>query len=698
MSLHGFLTRLILLCIAPLVLLGAYLTFDQVRTLGVARDTEAAQRARNFATSVDQFLNSRIAALQILAASPLAGDTRRWRELYQEARGFRRSFGSDVILADQDLQVVFNTRLPFASAQSALPRPTGRSAAAVALQTGKPAVGDIFVGPVARENMVAIAVPGLRAGQAAFLLLTPLETRLFQQRIEKVALPDGWMLALLDGKGATIARTPAAGRAEASEAMGQFVASSELAPWTVVLEIPRDIYRAPLVEASVALAVALLGATLIGVVGGMLASRRLARSLASLGQPSATRVPDIAEIAALRRLLDESARCRDSAEAERRASELRFRATFEQAAVGIALRSPDGHWLRANPRLCSIVGYSQEELLDKTFHEITHADDLPAEIAYVRRMLAGEIDSCSMEKRYLRKGGLPVWTNVTVALVRKADTTPDYFIAIVEDIEARKQAEEEIRDLNASLEQHVEKRTAELIATNKELDTFAYAVSHDLRAPLRALNGFSQALVEDYGGRLEGEAKNYLEQIVIASRKMGELIDGMLALSRSTRGQLRHDTVDLSALAAQVFADLAKSYPERAVALDIEPGLTVEGDAQMLEAVMLNLLGNAWKYTGKTAAPAIRVYSGEIDGRRAICVADNGAGFDMAYAAQLFQPFRRLHRQDEFPGIGIGLATAQRIIRRHGGEIHVTAAPGAGATFCFTIADAANDAPAARPC
>ncbi len=693
MSLHKFLTRLIVLCISPLMLLAAYLTFDQVQTLRAARDLEAAQRTRNFAITVDQFLNSRIAALQILVASPLAGGVPRWRELYQEAQGFRRSFGSDVILADKDQRVVFHTRLPFDSPPAALAQRGGGSAAAAALESGQPAVGDVFVGSVTGETLVGVAVPGLREGRPDFVLLTPLQTQLFQQRIEKVALPAGWTLALLDGKGQTIARAPAVpDRAGAVEATGHFIAHSEVAPWTVVLEIRRDIYRAPVVEASTALAVALLGATLIGILGGMLASRRLARSLTSLGRPSAAAAPDIAEVAAVRRLLDESALRRDSAEAARRESELRFRTTFEQAAVGIALRSPDGHWLRANPKLCSIVGYSADELLGKTFHDITHPDDLPAEIDYLRRMLAGEIDTYSMEKRYLCKGGAAVWTNVTVALVRRADMTPDYFIAIIEDIEARKRAEEEIRNLTASLEQRVEKRTAELIATNKELDTFAYAVSHDLRAPLRALNGFSQALIEDYGERLEGDAKNYLEQIVIASRKMGELIDGMLALSRSTRGQLRHDTIDLSALAARVLADLARSYPERVMAIDIEPGLTVSGDAHMLEAVMLNLLGNAWKYTSKTAAPAIRVYSGEIDGRRAICVADNGAGFDMAYAAQLFQPFRRLHRQDEFPGIGIGLATAQRIIRRHGGEIHAKAALGAGATFCFTLADDAGAA------
>ena len=696
MSLHNFLTRLILLCISPLVLLAAYLTFDQVQTLRAAHDLEAVQRAKNFATTVDRFLNSRIGAMQILVASSRAGETARWRDLYQEAQGFQRSFGSHVILADKDMRIVFNTRAPVSSALPMLPQPQAHSAAWTAMESAAPAVGDIYIEPTSKEAMVAVAVPGFKEGKVAYLLLTTVETQQFQQRINQVALPPGWSLALLDGQGQAMARTPSApDRAADVDASGRFVVRSEVSPWTVVLEIPRDIYRAPLVEAGVALAVALFGATLVGILGGMLASRRLARSVASLvhDAPPGTPAPPISEIAAVRRLLDESAQNREAAETARRASESRFRATFEQAAVGIALRSPDGHWLRANPKLCSIVGYSSDELLGKTFHDITHADDLHAEVDYVRRILAGEIDTYSMEKRYLRKGGAAVWTNVTVALVRRADMTPDYFIAIIEDIAARKQAEDEIRSLNAHLEQRVEQRTAELIATNKELDTFAYAVSHDLRAPLRALNGFSQALVEDYGGRLDGEAKDYLEQIVIASRKMGELIDGMLALSRSTRGELRHDAIDLSALSTRVLADLAKSYPERAVTIDIEPGLTVEGDAHMLEAVMLNLLGNAWKYTSKTAAPAIRVYAGEIGDRRAICVADNGAGFDMAYAEQLFQPFRRLHRQDEFPGIGIGLATAQRIIRRHGGEICADAAPGAGATFCFTVADRAEAAP-----
>ena len=249
----------------------------------------------------------------------------------------------------------------------------------------------------------------------------------------------------------------------------------------------------------------------------------------------------------------------------------------------------------------------------------------------------------------------------------------------------RKRTLDKLLRLNADLERRVEERTAELKAANQELESFAYAVSHDLRAPLRAMHGFSQALVEDYGERLEGDAREFLEQITIASRKMGELIDGLLTLSRSTRGELRHDWVDLAALSERLLAELSAAEPTRQVAWHIEPTLAARGDACMIEVVMRNLLGNAWKYTTHVNEPTVRVFAKQEGRDYFFCVADNGAGFDMTHAARLFQPFQRLHRQDEFPGIGIGLATVQRIIHRHGGLIKGTAAPGQGATFCFSL-------------
>jgi light-regulated signal transduction histidine kinase (bacteriophytochrome) len=236
----------------------------------------------------------------------------------------------------------------------------------------------------------------------------------------------------------------------------------------------------------------------------------------------------------------------------------------------------------------------------------------------------------------------------------------------------------------------VKERTAELEAANHELEAFAYAVSHDLRAPLRALSGFSNALREDYGTTLEGGAHEFLDQITLASSRMGELIDGILRLSRSTRGELRREKVDLSSLAEHILDDLSKAEPGRGVKWTVEPGLTARCDSKLVEVVLVNLLGNSWKYTARTPEPSIGFSAESREGEKSFCVTDNGAGFDMAYAAKLFQPFQRLHRQDEFPGIGIGLATVERIIHRHGGTIRATGAPGKGASFSFSLAGSSD--------
>ena len=237
------------------------------------------------------------------------------------------------------------------------------------------------------------------------------------------------------------------------------------------------------------------------------------------------------------------------------------------------------------------------------------------------------------------------------------------------DSERIKTAEKsrEVEVLNAELDQRVRERTAELAATNAELEAFSYSVSHDLRAPLRSIDGFSAALVEDYGEAFDATGKNYLDRIRFNSQTMADLIDGLLTLSRLTRAEMRRETVNLSDIAADIIQQMRERNPQRQVSVVIAPHLAAQGDGRLLRNVLENLLGNAWKFTGKTDAARIEFGAAPQEGQTVYFVRDNGAGFDMTYANKLFGAFQRLHGAKEYEGTGIGLATVQRIIRRHGG-------------------------------
>ena len=249
----------------------------------------------------------------------------------------------------------------------------------------------------------------------------------------------------------------------------------------------------------------------------------------------------------------------------------------------------------------------------------------------------------------------------------------------------RARAEAKLRRLNRELEIRVSQRTAQVEAANKELEAFAYSVSHDLRAPLRGIDGFSQALMEDYGDKLDDEGRHYLSRVRSGTQRMGLLIDDLLRLSRVSRAQMEHGPVDLSVAAKAVIADLRQQEPGRNIKARIQDGLATVGDPHLLKIALDNLIGNAWKYTGRAESALIEVGAAEVEGKRAFFVKDNGAGFDMTYAHKLFGVFQRLHSAEEFPGTGIGLATVARIIHRHGGRIWAKGEPGKGATFFFTL-------------
>ena len=252
---------------------------------------------------------------------------------------------------------------------------------------------------------------------------------------------------------------------------------------------------------------------------------------------------------------------------------------------------------------------------------------------------------------------------------------------LIREVAERKRAEDDSRSLNAQLVQ----RSAQLEASNKELEAFSYSVSHDLRAPLRGIDGFSQAVLEDYDDKLDDSGRSYLNRVRAASQRMSQLIDAMLNLARLTRAEIHSQTFDMSAVAQSILDDLQKLEPEREVECVVANNLLATADPQLLRAVLENLIGNAWKFTRQQQNPRIEFGHGQYKGQAAFFVKDNGAGFDMTYAHKLFGAFQRLHAYTEYPGVGVGLATVHRIIQRHGGQIWPEGAVDEGATFYFTL-------------
>ncbi|MBP3956722.1 PAS domain-containing sensor histidine kinase [Gemmata sp. G18] len=239
--------------------------------------------------------------------------------------------------------------------------------------------------------------------------------------------------------------------------------------------------------------------------------------------------------------------------------------------------------------------------------------------------------------------------------------------------------------LNEELERRVTERTVQLEAANRELEAFCFSVSHDLRAPLRALDGFSQELLQGYSDRLDETGQHYLRRVRAGTQRMGQLIDDLLKLSRVTRSEMRHERVDLTAMAGDVVAELREREPGRSISFTARPGLSAVGDPPLIRVVLDNLLGNAWKFTAKNPTATIAFDCVEVQGRPALVVRDDGAGFDMAFVGKLFGAFQRLHSDRDFSGTGVGLATVQRAVRRHGGEIWAEGAIGHGAAFFFTL-------------
>ena len=365
--------------------------------------------------------------------------------------------------------------------------------------------------------------------------------------------------------------------------------------------------------------------------------------------------------------------------------EKQFRDTFNQAAVGIAHIDIDGGFLRVNQKLFSILEIPANKFMSLHLNELVQEEYRTIDDTSRQQLLNGDIEHYSVEKKICINDKQFSWVNMTYSLSFNELNDPEYFIVVIEDIEKRKNIELELEEYRNSLEEKVVERTHELEVLNKELESFSYSVSHDLRAPLRPIAGFSQALLEDYSDVIDDAGKDYLARIRDGATKMGELIDSLLMLSRVTRTSIQEVAVDLTVLSEEIVAQCAQDEPKRNVKVDIESGLALTGDLSLITIMMTNLISNAWKYTGNEEFAEIHIGSKLEGNQKTYYVRDNGVGFDMQYVDKLFSAFQRLHSPDDFDGIGIGLATVARVINRHGGEIWVDAKKDKGATFFFTL-------------
>jgi len=357
---------------------------------------------------------------------------------------------------------------------------------------------------------------------------------------------------------------------------------------------------------------------------------------------------------------------------------------YDFAPVGYFTLAHTGAISKVNLAGAKLLSADAERgvLLKRRFGLFVSPKSRPAFAAFLEKVFAADGEKQTCEVELLCRGKTEsLWAQIEATY----DDAYETCRAVVVNVTKRKQAEEEIQKLNTELEQRVFQRTAQLEAANKELEAFAYSISHDLRAPLRGIDGWSLALLEDYGSQLDELAKTYLQRVRSETQRMGQLIDDLLKLSRLSSSEMSLRRVDLSAIAWMLAAGLQKAQPERQVEFVIQPGLQVNGDARLLEIALTNLLNNAFKFIGKTPQARIQFGQTEVEGQQAFFVRDNGAGFDMAFAKKLFGAFQRLHQASDFPGTGIGLTTVQRIVHRHGGRIWAEAAVDQGATFYFTL-------------
>jgi PAS domain S-box-containing protein len=356
----------------------------------------------------------------------------------------------------------------------------------------------------------------------------------------------------------------------------------------------------------------------------------------------------------------------------------RFRLAMEASGVGMAIVDLQGRWEEVNPAFERMFGYSAAELVGRPAAAFTHPDDVGMSSTYLRGLVDGSLPMLDALKRYVHRNGETIWAHVNVAVLRDANGVPMHLLVQLRDVSAQRAAE-------LALQTRAESEHAALDASRRQLQLFADAVAHDLRAPLRSIESFSALLADRAGERLDDTDRDYLTRIRAAASRMSGLLSALNDLSYVTRAELRASDVDLSLLAEWIGAELQDAEPGRRAEIHVQPQLHVQGDERLLKLMLSQLIGNAWKFSREREPIRIDVAGERIGDLVHVEIRDQGIGFDMRYAHKLFEPFQRLHGPDQGGGHGLGLAIVRRIAERHRGSVRADSTPDAGATFTLEL-------------
>src|SRR5688572_19750532 len=356
----------------------------------------------------------------------------------------------------------------------------------------------------------------------------------------------------------------------------------------------------------------------------------------------------------------------------------RFRLAMAASGIGMAIVDLHGRWVEVNPAFERMFGYSAAEVVGRPTSAVTHPDDIETSRLYLQGLIDGSIPMLDARKRYLHRDGGTVWAQANVAVMRDDNGAPMYLLVQLRDIGAELAVEE-------TLKHRADERAAALHASNRQLQLFADAVAHDLRAPLRSIESFSALLADRANDRLDDTDRDYLARIRAAAARMSGLLTSLNDLSYVTRADLKATTVDLSLLADWVGAELQDADPQRRAEIRVQPDLQVEGDERLLKLLLVQLMDNAWKFSREREPIRIDVSGSREGDTLQVQIRDQGIGFDMRYAHKLFEPFQRLHGPDQGGGHGLGLAIARRIAERHRGSVRAESQPEAGAIFTLEL-------------